>query len=164
MPVDIPPSILLLLPSILQLLERALEEIGFLSIKSIKAKIAFDNRPVIKATFVTPKNGPAILNAVSTYFKYNKLGNEIITLHISFFLSLLFGAMENSGEILKIEGGYVAGVCIVFGSFCAFVFTLLRSEASAPSAARPFPVWSIWTWTMFVVIIAFEGIERTLKS
>lgn len=158
----IPPSIIALLPSILQLLEHLLDKIGFIGNKTIRTQIKLDQRPVIKSTFVTPKNGPAILDAIETYFKYNDRANEIIRLHLSFILSLYLGAAEKSNNLLKLEGWPVAGLVFVSVSFVVFIFwKLLRSS---PSSVRPFPGWGVWTWAMFVIIIAAEGAERLFRT
>lgn len=161
MTVGIPASILVLLPSVLQMLERVLNKIGFIGKDAIRTQLLLDKRHVVRSTFVTAANGSALLDAIGTYFEYNRRANELLALHVSFILSLIFGAMENSGEALKIEGWYVGGIVLVVLSFVIFVFRLVRS---APSATRPFPGWSIWAWAMFVIIISAEGIERILKS
>jgi hypothetical protein len=159
---DIPPSIIALLPSVLQLLERVLDRIGFIGNKTIRTQIKLDKRPVIKSTFVTPQNGPAILDAVETYFTFNERANEIIKLHLSFMLSLYLGSVEKSADPLKLEGWYVGGLLIVILSFIIFIFAkLLRSS---PTDVHPFPGWGVWTWAMFVMIVVAEGMERLLKT
>jgi len=157
MSVSAPASIVALLPFFLQLLEKIIEKIGILGKGATSAQLKLDKRPVMQATFVNAGNASAVLEAIWAYFEWNRKGNEIITSHFSFFLSLIFAAMESSKQTFKIEGVYAVGLIIVFVSFVVFVRKLLTSAAGA---YRPFSGWGLWTWVMFAAIIAVEAWEH----
>jgi len=141
--------------------ERGIEKIGILGKGTIIEQLKLDGRPVMQAIFVKAGNAAAVLEAIETYFDWNRTGNEIITAHLAFFLSMLVAAMESSKEVFKLEGVYVIGLMIIFSSFVVFVRKLLRSSAAAD---RPFRGWGVWTWVMFVTIVVVEASEHWLPS
>jgi hypothetical protein len=157
MTVNIPPAIVALLPYFLQVAERGIEKIGILGKGAIIEQLKLDQRPVMKEIFVRAGNAAAVLEAIGTYFDWNRTGNEIITAHLAFFLSVLVAAMESSKQAFKIEGVYVIGLVIIFSSFVVFVKKLLRSSAAADC---PFRGWGVWTWVMFVTILGAEAWEH----
>jgi hypothetical protein len=157
MTVTIPPAVIVLLPYVLQVAERGIEKIGILGKGTIIQQLRLDARPVMQEVFVKSGNAGAVLEAIETYFDWNQTGNEIITAHLVFFLSVLVAAVESSRQAFKIEGVYALGLVIIFSSFVVFVRKLLRSSAAAD---RPFRGWGVWTWVLFLAIVGVEASEH----
>jgi hypothetical protein len=159
---EVPVSLVALLPPMLELITRGLETLKLLGGNMVRKKIRLDHRPVIKKTFVDAPNGGAILDALKTYFTFDAEANEIIKLHISFIVSLYFAAIEKSREFFKIEGWPVAGLIVVSISFFIFSVYFFRDKFS-PTSVEPFKTWRLWTWALFIAILAGEGGERLAK-
>jgi hypothetical protein len=163
--ISISPAIIALFPSFLELFKHILDGIGFLGEKMIRREIRADHRPVIQSTFVTAANGPAILAAITTYFRFNDRANEIIRLHLAFILSMYIDAAERNRDWLKIDGWNVLALLIVIVSLVLFFVLALRGSSSSfsPTSVRPFRGWTTWSWIMFVLIVGAEAAERLHK-
>ena len=157
----IPVSLVALLPSVLDLLERVLDSRGLLGGKFIRARLREDDRAFIRDNFVAPPpQNEAKLRAIETYFDFEATASDILKRHFAFILSLYFASVESHHDLLKIEGWPVIGLAIVGVSMFIFILLLFVRNRWSGAAEKPLWYWSVWTWMIFLVIVSIEAWEH----
>jgi asparagine N-glycosylation enzyme membrane subunit Stt3 len=140
------------LPATLDFLVRLLDSLGILGGKLAYKALREDVRVPIKEIF-NQGNSKGIFEAIQTYFDFEEKSARIIKSHIAFILSIMFDYIEKGGA--EKRHWHLFAIVFVAASLGFFLILLFQKKFSAANR-RALLKWTLWSWTMFLMLVFAE--------